>query len=315
MPLLPPRGLIIALITPLNPEGELDWDSLKGLIEYLLPFSDGLLIGEPLVGEGILLSDHVRRELFQGCLEAVGGRKPLFLCPTAKTTEETLNLVAMGEQYIGTLRANPPVFWADLPLWHHSNRKLPQYYEEWGRRSPSPIVLYNHPHLISSLNRTLKRQNIRTAVLKKLAENEQIVGLIQAGDFQRTLNYQRAVRKRREFRIYDGDERNFLNQPSASGVLSWGANLLPAEWQEIVAGALTPTEDPAKGLKLFKESQKLQSLCAAMGFNPAGSLKYALKRLQRLRGGARWGETPFPAPAEFPEMEAFLRKNFSLQTS
>ena len=314
MPPLPPRGLITALITPFNPQGGLDWTSLKGLIEHLLPFSDGLLVGEPLVGEGLFLSGKLRLELFQGCLEAVRGRKPLFLCPTARTSEETLNNVAAGEKYIGGYPGNPLLFWADLPLWHHSNRKLPQFYEDWGQRSPSPIVLYNHPLVISSLNRSLKRKNIRTAVLKKLSENEQIVGLIQAGDFQRTLHYQRAVRRRREFRIYDGDEMNFLNQPSASGVLSWGANLLPAEWQEIVTGALIPSEDPAKGLKLFKESQKLKSLCEAMGLNPAASLKYALSRLGRIQGGGIQGEASLPASVEFPEMEAFLRKNFSLQS-
>ena len=314
MPLLPPRGLITALITPLNAQGGLDWISLKGLIEHLLPFSDGLLIGEPLAGEGLFFSEKMRLELFRGCCEAVGSRKPLFLCPTAQTSEETLALVAAGEKTLGRQPGNPPIFWADLPLWHHSNRKLPQFYEDWGRRSPFPILLYNHPLLISSLNRSLKRKNIRTAVLKRLAENEQIIGLIQAGDFQRTLHYQRAVRGRRDFRIYDGDERNFLNQPSASGVLSWGANLLPAEWQEIVKGALTPTEDPARGLKLFKESQKLQDLCAVMGFNPAASLKYALRRLGRIQGAGIRAETSLPASAEFPEMEAFLRKNFSLQT-
>jgi 4-hydroxy-tetrahydrodipicolinate synthase len=306
--------LITALITPLNLQGGLDWASLNGLIEFLLPFSDGLLIGEPLVGEGLLLPEKMRRELFQGCLEAVGGRKPLFLCPTAQTSEETLNHVAVGAQDIGGLPGNPLVFWVDLPLWHHSNRKLPQFYEEWGRRSPSPIVLYNHPLLISSLNRSLKHKNIRTAIVKKLSENEQIVGLVQAGDFQRTLHYQRAVRRRREFRIYDGDEMNFLNQPSASGVLSWGANLLPAEWQEIVRGALTPTEDPAKGLMLFKESQKLRGLCGAMGLNPAASLKYALHRLGRIQRGGLQRERLLPAFGGFPEMETFLRKNFSLQT-
>jgi 4-hydroxy-tetrahydrodipicolinate synthase len=314
MVLLPPKGLITALITPLDPQGGIAWASLKGQIEFLLPFSDGLLIGEPLAGEGLFLPEKMRLEIFRGCIETVGGRKPLFLCPTAQTSEETLKNVAAGEQQIRGLQGMPLIFWADLPLWHHSNRKLPQFYKEWAQRSSLPILLYNHPLLISSLNRSLKRKNIRTAVLKRIAENEQIVGLIQAGDFQRTLHYQRAVRSRREFRIYDGDEMNFLNQPSASGVLSWGANLLPAEWREIVTGALMPTEDPAKGLKLFKESQKLQDLCAVMGLNPAASLKYALHRLGRIQGAGIRGETSLPASAEFPEMEAFLCKNFSLQT-
>ena len=314
MPPLPPKGLLTALITPLNAGGGIDWESLNPLVEHLLPFSDGFLVGEPLAGEGLFLPEKIRLELFRGCFEAIGGRKPLFLCPTAQTSEGTLDNVAAGENFLGGSPGAPPVFWVDLPLWHHSNRKLPQFYEEWARRSSLPIILYNHPRLISSLNRSLKRKNLRTAVLKKIAENEQIAGLIQAGDFQRTLHYQRAVRGRREFRIYDGDEINFLNQPSASGVISWGANLFPAEWREIVTGALTPTEDPARGLRLFKGSQKLKTLCGVLGLHPAAGLKYALHRLERIRGAETWGDISLP-PSEISEMELFLRENFSLQNS
>jgi 4-hydroxy-tetrahydrodipicolinate synthase len=313
MPPLPPKGLLTALITPLDARGGIDWESLSPLVEHLLPFSDGFLVGEPLAGEGLFLPEKIRLELFRGCFEAIGGRKPLFLCPTAQTSEGTLENVAAGEKFLGGSPGAPPVFWVDLPLWHHSNRKLPLFYEEWGRRSPLPLVLYNHPLLISSLNRSLKRKNLRTAVLKKLAENEQVAGLIQAGEFQRTLNYQRAVRGRREFRIYDGDEMNFLNQPSASGVLSWGANLLPAEWQKIVTGALTPTEDPARGLSLFRESEKLKKLCGALGLHPAASLKYALRRLGKIRSSETWGDFSLPLPEGNRGMDEFLGEVFSLQ--
>jgi 4-hydroxy-tetrahydrodipicolinate synthase len=312
---LPPKGLLPALITPFDSKGGIDWHSLKALIENLLPCSDGLLIAEPLAGEGLLLSADLRLELFQGCLEAVRGRKPLFLCPTAQTSEETLKCVEAGDRLLGAFPENLSVFWFDLPLWHHSNRRLPQFYEAWSQSTSLPILLYNHPALISRVNRSLKRKNIRTAVLKKLAENQQIVGLFQAGDFQRTLYYQRAVRMRRDFRIYDGDETNFLNQPSSSGVVSWGANLLPAEWQEIVAGALTLTEDPGMGLRLFKASQKLKSLSEIMRLNPAACLKYGLYRTGKVKEARLWKGNLNLSSAELEKMGSFLRENFSLQTS
>jgi 4-hydroxy-tetrahydrodipicolinate synthase len=312
---LPPKGLLPALITPFDSKGRIDWPSLRDLIESLLPFSDGLLIGEPLAGEGLFLPTDIRLELFRGCLEAVGGRKPLFLCPTASTSEETVKCVEAGDRVIGAFRENLSVFWFDLPLWHHSNRKLPQFYEDWSQRTSLPILLYNHPALITRLSRSLKRKNIRTAVLKKLAENERIVGLLQAGDFQRTLHYQRAVRRERDFRLYDGDETNFLNQPSSSGVVSWGANLFPAEWKEVVTGVLNLTEDPAIGLRLFTESQKLRKLAEIMNLNPAALLKYALYRTGKIKDARLWKEDSILAPVEFEKMEDFLRKNFSLQTS
>lgn len=309
----PPRGLILALVTPFDEKGEIDWPSLLQLIERALPFCDALFIGEGLVGEGLCLSNPMRLELLRRSGEAVSGKKPLLLCPTASTTEETLsNVEALGKQYAG--EGKESVFWVDLPLWYHSNRKLPQLYEEWAKRTPLAILLYNHPHLISRLNRSLKRSNIRTAVLKRLAQNEQIIGLIQAGDLKRTLHYQRAVRSRREFRFYDGDERNFLNQPSSSGVVSGGANLLAEEWQEIVSASLNPVEDPVRSLILLKQSQKLRELNRVLQMNPAQSLKFALHRLGIIAQAKILDETGLTSGADDLKIRNFLRENFSLQS-
>jgi dihydrodipicolinate synthase/N-acetylneuraminate lyase len=219
---------------------------------------------------------------------------------------------ALGRRYAAPGKES--IFWVDLPLWYHSNRKLPQLYEEWTKRTPLPILLYNHPHLISRLNRSLKRSNIRTAVLKRLAENEQIVGLIQAGDLKRTIHYQRAIRSRRDFRLYDGDERNFLNQPSSSGVVSGGANLLPEEWRGIVSVSLSPAEDPARSLLLLKQSQKLRELNQALQMNPAQSLKFALHRLGIISQAKILDETRISSAGNDLKIGNFLRENFSLQS-
>jgi len=309
----PPRGLILALVTPFDERGEIDWPSLKQLIGRSLPFCDGLLIGEGLFGEGLCLPNPMRLELLRGCREVVSGAKPLLLCPTAQTTEETLsNVEALGKLY--AREGKESLFWVDLPLWYHSNRKLPQLYEEWAKRTPLSILLYNHPHLISRLNRSLKRRNIRTAVLKRLAENEQIVGLIQAGDLKRTIHYQRALRARRDFRFYDGDENNFLNQPSSSGVVSGGANLLPEAWQEIVSTSLNAVEDPARSLTLLKQSQKLRELTRALQMNPAKTLKFALHRLGIIAQAKILEETCLASVGDDLKIQNFLRENFSLQS-
>jgi len=305
--------LIIAFITPFDEKGLIDWVSLRRLIERALPFSDGLLFGEGRVGEGLCLPNALRLELLQGVRELVAGKKPLFLCPTADTVEETLsNVEAVSSKYSGPTNQEP-FYWVDIPLWYHSNRKLSQFYQEWARFSPMPILLDNHPQLISRLNRTLKRSNIRTAVVKRLAENEQMVGLIQEGDLKRTMHYQRAVRSRREFRFYDGDEKSFLNQPSSSGVVSAGANLLPAEWQEIVEASLSVREASAPNLRLLQQSQKLRELSKALGTNPAGSLKFALHRLGWISHPKVLSETQADACGMESAMGHFLQEKFSLQ--
>ncbi len=310
---LPPRGLILALVTPFNEKGRIDWPTLQQLIERVLPFCDGLLIGEGLVGEGLSLPNPVRLELLKGSWEAVAGRIPLLLCPTASTTEETLDNVEAGGKLNRDNRGKECLFWVDLPLWYHSNRKLPQLYQEWTKRTPYPILLYNHPYLISKLKRSLKRNNIRTAVLKSLSGNEQIVGLIQAGNLKRTIHYHRAVRARHDFRFYDGDEKSFLNQPSSSGVVSSGANLFPEEWREITSSSLGLSEDPKRSLTLLNQSQRLRQLSQALRPNPAKTLKFALHRLGIIPLTKVLDETFTTSTGEDLEIVNFLRENFPLQ--
>jgi len=309
----PPRGLIVPLVTPFDERGRIDWASLKRLSERLLPFCDGLFIGEGLVGEGLSFPNQIRLELLQGSVEALWGKKPLFLCPTASTTDETLNNIELLEKVFSCGPKQDVLFWVDLPLWYHSNRKLPQLYQEWSKRTPFPILLYNHPFLISKLKRSLKRHNLRTALLKRLSENEQIVGLIQAGDLKRTIHYQRAVRARRDFRFYDGEEKSFLNQPSSSGVVSGGANLLPAEWREIVWASLNISEDPGRSFGLLKKSQMLRELDHALRLNPAKNLKFALHQLEIISQAKVIDEKLAASAADDSSIRDFLRDNFSLQ--
>ena len=313
MTLYPPKGLIVPLVTPFDEKGLIDWPSLRRLVERTLPFCDGLWIGEGLVGEGLSLPNPARLELLRGAAEAVSGKKPLFLCPTASTAEETLQNIKELSKEFREGPARDSVFWVDIPLWYHSNRKLPQLYQEWTTSTPFPILLYNNPLLIATLNRSLKRDNIRTAVLKRLAENEQIVGLIQAGDLKRTIHYQRAVRARRDFRFYDGEEKNFLNSPSSSGVVSGGANLLPSEWSQIVTASLKISEDPARNLLLLRQSQKLRELSQALQKSPALSLKFALQRLGLISQAKVLEATKAASAGEASEISAFLQANFSLQ--
>ncbi len=309
MYLSPPKGLIVSIVTPFTDSGGIDWASFERLVDRVLPFADGVLIGDPLIGEGMHLPPDRKEELLGGAIERVAGRKALFLCPTAGTPEETIGAVSgLGKKYShGGMES---VFWIDLPLWYHSNRKLPQFYLEWAARTSCPLLVYNDPHLISRLNRSLKRENIRTAVLKRLSENEQIVGVVQAGDLQRTIHYQRAVRMRRDFRFYDGNEQDFLNGPSSSGVFSWGANLFPAEWKEIVNASLNLYEDPGRSLRVMNESKKLSVLHKAWRRNPVWGLKKALHRMGVFSGTKTMA--PVEGEAEDPEVLKFLQEKFSL---
>ncbi|MCX5908037.1 MAG: dihydrodipicolinate synthase family protein [Deltaproteobacteria bacterium] len=315
MTVYPPKGLIAALVTPFDEKGRIDWASLERLVVRVFPHVDGLLVGGGRVGEGLLLGNDMRLELLRGAIKMVAGEKPLFLCPTAATEEETLRNVEKAGKDAGQGSPSGLHFWVDMPLWYHSNRKLLQLYREWGERTPLAILLYNHPQLVSQLGQALKRRNIRTAGLKSLAESEQIAGMIYTGGLRRAMDYQRAVRMRRDFLFYDGDEKNFLNQPSSSGVVSAGACVLPGEWQEVVRASLELPEDPARNFLLLQRSQKLRALSQVLQKDPARILKFALVQLGVIREAKGMKGTAGLSSQDYSAMGKFLRENFSLQGS
>ena len=233
-----PRGLICPLVTPLKTEDVLDVATLERLIGQAGIGADALLLGDIFWGEGLLLSPDTRIEMASVTLEIVQGKWPVLITITSDTSEATLGLLAKIEAFIDGSGYSGSVFWVDYPIYYHSNRGLPQFYETVARDTAIPIILGNHPGLIQRRKRRIKHKNIRTSVLKKLLGIDHIQGLIFSGSLKRSINYHRAVRHRRSFKFYDGDEAGFIRQPSSDGVVAGGANLLPQAWHEITWSCL-----------------------------------------------------------------------------
>jgi len=227
-----PRGLIVDLVTPLKTDGSLDGRGLGRLLDRVAPFSEAVLIGGPAGGEGSRLEFARRLELLKMSLAVLRGRLPLMVWITRESTEKTFQGLLDFQRILESRAYGAPVFWVDAPLYYHSNRGLPAFYARLTTAAPQPFLLYNDPDFIGALSRPLKRNNIRTAVLKELCRNTRVAGLVFRGNLDRARNYQRAVRSRDHFRIYDGSETHFLQHPSMSGVVSVGANLDAGKWHE-----------------------------------------------------------------------------------
>jgi len=237
--LRPPRGLIVDLITPLTSGGDIDGRGLGRLLDRLLPHVQALLLASPYAGEGLNLAPGQRAELLDKALVVVRGSVPVLVWISGDTEERTAENLRLLRKTKEARRYTGPIIWVDTPLLYHSNRGLPPLYERLVSEAGEPFVLHNDPEMIDPLKRAFKRRNIRTSILKELVLTEEgIQGLIFSGSLDRAQNYQKALRSRTGFNIYDGDESNFLVHPSLSGVISKGANLAPRAWQKITASSL-----------------------------------------------------------------------------
>jgi dihydrodipicolinate synthase/N-acetylneuraminate lyase len=233
-----PRGLIIDLITPLNKSGDIDGRGLGQLLDRVLPHVQGVLLASPYMGEGKNLSPSQIEEVFEKSLVVARGTVPILIWISQEDEEQTKETLLLLKKRLDIRKYTGPVYWVDAPLLYHSNRGLAFHYKNLSSMVEEPFLLYNDPELIKLLAGPLKRTNIRTSILKELSRNDRIQGLVFLGSLDRSHNYQRAVRPRSDFRIYDGEETRFLKHPSLSGLVSAGANLVPGAWHKVTEFSL-----------------------------------------------------------------------------
>jgi dihydrodipicolinate synthase/N-acetylneuraminate lyase len=219
-------------------DGTIDGRGLARHLERIFPHVQAILLGSPRAGEGRNLSLEQRSDLLEKALVVIRGRLPLMIWVTGDVEEKTRKALVSLNKILKKRNYRGDIFWVDAPLYYHSNRGLSALYQNLASAVSEPFILHNDPDLIKNLPRTLKRNNIRTAILKELSVLNTIVGLIYLGTLDRAYNYRKACRGRTRFRIYDGDENQFLDHPSMSGVISVGANLTPKGWKRITQSSL-----------------------------------------------------------------------------
>ncbi len=286
----PPKGLIVDLITPLMEDGSIDGRGLGQHLDSLIPHVQGVLISGPSTGEGSGLSIEQKVDLFDKTLVVVRGEVPVLAWITGKSPEGTIEILENLRKQKHMRKYNGAVFWVDAPLYYHSNRGLSEYYSDLCSRIDEPLILHNDPALIQSLDRSLKRKNIRTGILKEVVLNKRIQGLIFSGSLDRAYNYRKAVRNRSNFKIYDGDESRFLDHPGNNGVISIGANIACTDWAKITRLSIDPENEnryPDQQKQIWEAWSYLSYLKTLYSKNSSDVIKKVLEERGIIKGPVR----------------------------
>lgn len=308
----PPKGLVANLITPFDEDGRPDPAALKRLMGLLEAEVAAFLVGSLKIGEALQLDVQNRLLLLNAALESGVGERPIFFDVTGKDENLTEQLIIGADRLVGDRKPKNLIVFFLTPLIFHGNRDLPDYIRSLGALSRRRFILSNNPELVSKVRPGPHHKNIRTSVLKKLAANEQVVGMELYGDLTRAINYQRATKLRSGYRFYDGDETNFIDRPSSSGLVSCGANIMPQAWADIVSSSLNIFDAqrlyPDHLNQIWNSGQAVRSLMAVYADNPPAYIKSALKMMNVISHEKVAPETPGPDNDRILELKNLLKE-------
>ena len=135
------HGVLPALLTPVNKEGNLNVNALELLIEKLLAEgADGFYIGGA-TGEGIILDGEVLKDLIRHSMRIVAGRVPCIFHIARTNFREALELARYAEEHgAAAISAIPPIF------FKYTEDDIVAYYKRLAESVKIPLMIYNNPN-------------------------------------------------------------------------------------------------------------------------------------------------------------------------
>ena len=217
------KGLGIALVTPFNEDGSVDYDSLKRLVQYQLDNGVDFFCILATTGETPTLTADEKSKIKKLVVELVQGRVPILMGCGGYNTAAVVEELKTGDfKGIDGILSVCPYY--NKP----SQEGLYQHFKAIAAATQLPIVLYNVP------GRTGINLTAETTV--RLARDcKNIVGIKEAGGNLEQVD-EIIKNKPRNFEVLSGDDGLTFPMVScgAVGVISVIGNALPKEFSKMI---------------------------------------------------------------------------------
>ena len=269
------QGSIVALVTPMDEDGSIDWQSFKDLIEWHINSGSAGLVVVGTTGESATLDVAEHVQVIENSVKTADGRIKIIAGTGANSTKEAVYLTNSAKS------AGADAALLVTPYYNRPSQEgLYRHYSYIADEVHLPQILYNVPSRTGC--------DLLTETVLKLVPHDNVIGLKDAtGDLVRLEEALSGLKKleRNDFILYSGDDptaTQFMLE-GGSGTISVTANVVPSRIAEICTQALSGEGRIA--IKLDLELKELNEILFIES-NPI-PVKWILNRLGRIPGGLR----------------------------
>lgn len=209
------KGIIPAMVTPLDKNGNINKESLRELTNYLIQGGVHGLFPVGSTGEYYGLTLEQKKEVLETVLDEANGRVPVYGGSAMITTKDTIEVTKMVEDMgVDAVSILTPMFIKP------SEDELYNHYKAIANSVDIPILLYNNPARTGV--------NISADLAERLSKIDNIVGIKDSsGDMTLTGEYIR--RTDEDFSVLVGRDTLILGALvyGGNGSITSTANLAP----------------------------------------------------------------------------------------
>ncbi|MGQ0530822.1 MAG: 4-hydroxy-tetrahydrodipicolinate synthase [Panacagrimonas sp.] len=265
-------GSIVAIVTPMHPDGRIDYDALAGLVDWHIAEGTDAIVAVGTTGESPTLDVEEHIDVISRIVRRAAGRIPVIGGTGANSTSEAIELTRAAKD-VGV-----DAVLLVAPYYNKPPQEgLYRHHRAIAEAVQIPQILYNVP------GRT--GVDMQPATVARLAQLPNIVGTKEAkGDMHRVRELL-ALGLPKTFALYSGDDATARESIllGFAGNISVTANVAPGAMSRMCRAAragdvklAAELDAPLAGLHrdLFCESSPIP-------------VKWALEQMQRIGSGIR----------------------------
>ncbi|MBK5939790.1 4-hydroxy-tetrahydrodipicolinate synthase [Halochromatium roseum] len=230
------RGSIVALVTPMSVEGEVDGEALERLVDLHVQSGTAAIVAVGTTGESATLDEAEHCNVLSRTVSAAAGRIPVIAGTGANSTTEAIRLTQCAAE-TGADAALLVTPYYNKP----TQAGLIAHYRCIADAVDIPQILYNVPGRTAC--------DLLPATACELASHPRIIGIKDAtGDLTRVAELRAGCGP--DFAIYSGDDATGceLMLQGGDGVISVTNNVAPALMAQLCQAALAGERDQALAL-------------------------------------------------------------------